>query len=77
MDGEKGVFKGIFTVLSVFVGLFGIAMVWMSGRFTPWSAGASVASDALILGALFLVMAVGFLVFGVLIGREGWDAPGQ
>lgn len=72
---DKGVFKGIFTVLSAIIGLFGIGMLWMSGRFTPWSAGAGVATDALILGALFLVMGVGFLTFGVMIGREGWDAP--
>ncbi|MBW3534354.1 MAG: hypothetical protein KY453_03905, partial [Gemmatimonadetes bacterium] len=39
------------------------------------SAGAGVATDALILGALFVVMGVGFLTFGLMIGREGWDAP--
>ena len=75
MTGDQGVFKGIFTVLAIIIGLFGVGMLWMSGRFTPWSAGGAVLTDALILGALFLVMGVGFGLFGVMIGRENWDAP--
>ncbi len=77
--GSTGVFKGIFTVLSVFIGLFGVVVTYLSlfGGFTPdWNAGTAVITDGLILGALFIVMGVGFMTFGVMIGREGWDAPG-
>lgn len=74
---DKGVFKGIFVVLSLVIGLFGAAVTFFSlrGGFVPWSAGEAVVTDGLILGALFVVMGVGFLMFGIMIGREGWDAP--
>ncbi len=77
--GSKGVFKSIFTVLSVIIGLFGAVITFLSlfGGFAPnWNAGEAIVTDGLILGALFLVMGVGFMTFGVMIGREGWDAPG-
>lgn len=78
MQGHStGVFKGIFIVLSLAIGAFGAAVTIFSltDGFTEWSAGPSVVTDGLILGALFLVMGVGFLAFGVMVGREGWDAP--
>lgn len=76
--GATGVFKGIFNVLAVIIGVWGAIILALSlgGGFAPnWNAGEAVVTDGLILGALFVVMGVGFLTFGIMIGKQGWDAP--
>lgn len=78
MSESTGVFKGIFTVIAAVIGVVGIIITTISltGMLAPtWNAGAAVATDGLILGALFIVMGVGFFGFGIMIGKEGWDAP--
>lgn len=78
MSESTGVFKGIFTVISAIIGVIGVIITSLSlfGGFAPtWNAGEAVVTDGLILGALFIVMGVGFFAFGIMIGKEGWDAP--
>lgn len=73
-------FKGIFIVLGIAVAVFGsiITTLGLTGGFAPdWNAGDAIVTDALILGILCIVMAVGFTLFGWVIGKEGWDAPSQ
>ncbi len=77
MSQSSGVFKGIFTVIASIVGAVGALIIFLSlgGGFAPtWNAGEAIVTDGLILGALFVVMGVGFFAFGVMIGKEGWDA---
>lgn len=77
--GENGAFAGIFLWLGLAIGLFGLAttLYSLSGLVPMWNAGARVVTDGLVLGALFLVMGVGFALFAVLIGREDWASPSQ
>lgn len=77
--GENGAFAGIFLWLGLAIGLFGLAttVYSLSGLIPLGIAGEGVVTDGLILGALFLVMGVGFALFAVLIGREDWAAPGS
>ena len=77
--GSTGAFAGIFLWLGLAIGLFGLAttLYSLSGLVPMWNGGARVVTDGLILGALFLVMGVGFGLFAVLIGREGWTAPSE
>lgn len=77
--GETGAFKGIFLWLGVLIGVFGLAatVYSLSGLLEPGIAGEGVVTDGLILGALFIVMGVGFAVFGVMIGREDWAEPSR
>ncbi len=76
--GETGVFKGIFLWLGVAIGIFGIATTTysMSSLIGHGIAGASVVTDGMILGILMIVLGVGFGVFAVMIGKEGWADPG-
>lgn len=75
--GETGAFGSIFLWLGIAIGLFGLAttLYSLSGLIPIWNAGAGVVTDGLILGALFLVMGVGFALFAAMIGREDWAAP--
>ncbi len=76
--GSSGVFKGIFLWLGTAIGIFGagVTAYTMAGFLDPGFAGKDVFTDGLILGILLIVLGVGFGVFAVMIGREGWDAPG-
>ena len=76
--GASGVFKGIFLWLGVAIGIFGVATTGytLSGLLEPSVVGAGAVTDGLILGILMIVLGLGFGVFAVMIGREGWDAPG-
>lgn len=77
--GSTGAFAGIFLWLGLAIGLFGLAttLYSLSGLVPLWSVGEGVVTDGLVLGALFVVMGVGFGLFAVMIGREGWAAPAE
>ncbi len=72
----KGAFAPLFIVLGLFIALFGSGVTAMvfGGGFPTWNAGLGVETDGLILGALFIVMGVGFALFGILADRQGWTA---
>ena len=72
--GETGKLGEGFIALGLLGAIGGgiLVGIMLAGGFTPWSAGEAVETDALITGALFLVMGIGFTVFGVMIVLAGW-----
>lgn len=77
--GSSGAFAGIFLWLGLAIGLFGLGTTFysLSGLLPVGIAGQDLTADGLVLGILFIVMGVGFGVFSLMIGREGWAAPSE
>lgn len=74
MSGSDNVLANLFKYLGLVGAVGGGLMVVLGLLGLPiWNTGDAVNADFLLAGALFTVMGIGFITFGMMIKVESWE----